>query len=61
MSELLTRYLDGELSETEKEMVEKQLAEKKELRDELENLQLARDAIKYYGLSRKWPGCTRKR
>ena len=52
-SDLLIRYLDGELSDNEKAEVEKKLAVNNTMQEELENLRLARDAVKSYGLSEK--------
>jgi tetratricopeptide (TPR) repeat protein len=49
-SEKLVQYLDGELSGIDKDDLEKQLAEDKNLQNELENLQLAREAVRSYGL-----------
>lgn len=50
MSEKLLQYFDGELQGIEKEELEKQLAVDKNLRDELENLALAKKAVRSYGL-----------
>lgn len=52
-TELLIQYLDGDLHGDELEMLEKRLAENVALRDELENLVLARQAVKSYGLKIK--------
>jgi hypothetical protein len=53
MSELLVRYLDGELEEDEKTNLEQKLATDNSLREELENLRISREAVKYYGLKEK--------
>ena len=53
MNELLIRYLDGELSGSEKEQLEKQLNTDKLLQEELQSLQLTRDAVRSYGLKQK--------
>ena len=50
LSEQLMRYLDGELSETERTQIEAQLAKDPDLRMELENLQLSREAVRQFGL-----------
>ncbi len=52
-TELLIQYLDGELRGTELEAIEKKLAESEALRDELENLALAKQAVMSYGLKEK--------
>jgi tetratricopeptide (TPR) repeat protein len=49
-TELLIQYLDGELSGEDLESLEKKLAESEVLRDELENLALAKQAVTRYGL-----------
>ncbi len=53
MSERLVLYLDGELSGSEKNMLEQQLAADKTLQGELESLQSTREAVKLYGLKQK--------
>lgn len=53
MSEKLLQYLDGELPESDKADLEQQLAANKTLRDELENLKLAREAVRSYGLKQE--------
>jgi tetratricopeptide (TPR) repeat protein len=53
MSEKLVLYLDGELSSSEKNTLEQQLAADKTLQDELESLQSTREAVKLYGLKQK--------
>jgi len=56
MSEKLLQYLDGELSGPEKTEMERELAENKQLQEELENLELARKAVNAYGLKQKVAG-----
>jgi tetratricopeptide (TPR) repeat protein len=56
MSEKLVQYLDGELPAGEKVDFEKQLASDKDLQNELENLQLARAAVRSYGLNKQVAG-----
>jgi tetratricopeptide (TPR) repeat protein len=53
MSEKLVLYLDGELSDSEKNILEQQLAADKTLQNELESLQSTRKAVKLYGLKQK--------
>jgi tetratricopeptide (TPR) repeat protein len=53
MPEKLVLYLDGELSGSEKNMLEQQLAADKSLQGELESLKSTREAIKLYGLKQK--------
>lgn len=53
ISEKLVQYLDGELSGSEKENIEKQLASDRDLQNELENLQLARGVVRSYGLKQQ--------
>lgn len=50
MSEILVQYLDGELGLADQQKVEKQLTEDPSLANELKNLQLAREAVKMYGM-----------
>lgn len=50
MSERLQQYLDGDLPAGEKDQLERELSANAQLREELENLQLAREAVKSYGL-----------
>ncbi|HSC39021.1 MAG TPA: hypothetical protein VLD19_14160 [Chitinophagaceae bacterium] len=52
-SELLIRYIDGELEDTEKAAVEKQIASDAALRQELDGLLLSLDAIRQYGLQQQ--------
>jgi tetratricopeptide (TPR) repeat protein len=49
-SEQLMRWLDGEMNEQEKQNFEKHLSSDQQLQGELNNLQLAREAIRSYGL-----------
>ena len=51
MSEKLMQNLDGELPAADKVQLEQQLASDAALREELENLQLAREAVRSYGLN----------
>lgn len=52
-TELLNQYLDGELDDSATQLLEKRLAEESSLRLELEQLKLAREAVKLYGLKMK--------
>lgn len=52
-SELLVQYLDGALSGSEKDNLERQLQVDASLKAELENLQLAREAVRSYGLKQQ--------
>ncbi|MEP7141956.1 MAG: hypothetical protein ABI707_03745 [Ferruginibacter sp.] len=52
-TELLIRYLDDELEGEQLEAVKKSIAENSAAREELENLRLAKEAIKSYGLKNK--------
>jgi tetratricopeptide (TPR) repeat protein len=52
-TEILIQYLDGELKGEELESLRKNLADNQSLRDELDNLQLARKAAERYGLKSK--------
>ena len=56
MSEQLLQYLDGILPDDEREGLEKQLATDKNLQEELENLRLAREAVRSYGLKKQVAG-----
>lgn len=56
MSEKLMQYLDGELPAADKVQLEQQLASDAALREELENLQLAREAVRSYGLKSRVAG-----
>jgi len=49
-SEKLIQYMDGELADSELETFEKLLSENSELQEELKNLELAKLAIRSYGL-----------
>ena len=55
-TEKLIRYLDGELTGSELAEFEKLAAGDNAVRDELENLGLARDAVESYGLKRQVAG-----
>lgn len=50
---ILTRYLDGELTAPEKEKLEEELLTNQSLKDELESLRLAREAVRLYGLKQQ--------
>ena len=52
-TETLIQYLDGELQGEELEILKKNLANNQSLREELENLQLAREAARRFGLKSK--------
>jgi len=52
-TELLIQYLDGELQGEDLEAVIKNLANDRSLREEFENLKLAREAMRSYGLKIK--------
>jgi tetratricopeptide (TPR) repeat protein len=52
-TELLIRYLDGELSGEEKTVLEQRLKQDKSLENELEYLQLAREAVRSYGMKKQ--------
>jgi tetratricopeptide (TPR) repeat protein len=52
-SDLLVQYLDNELSPEEKLRLENQLNQNTAMQQELENLTLAKQAIKTYGLKQK--------
>ncbi len=56
MTEVLVRYLDGELTGSEEEDLERQLAVDPALQQEYENLRLSRESIRYYGLKEKVAG-----
>jgi tetratricopeptide (TPR) repeat protein len=53
MPELLVRYMDGELSDSERAELEKKLAADASLQSELESLQLSREAIRRFGLQQQ--------
>src|SRR5690242_19839067 len=53
MDELLIRYLDRELTEHERMDFENQLSSNKELQEQLQSIQLTRDAVRSYGLKQK--------
>ncbi len=52
-SDLLVQYLDGELSPEERLQLENELKQNTAMQQELENLTLAKQAIKNYGLKQK--------
>ncbi|MBL7740031.1 MAG: hypothetical protein JNK14_12510 [Chitinophagaceae bacterium] len=56
MSEKLVLYLDGVLPENEKAELEKQLATDTVLQEELDNLKLAKEAVRNYGLKQEVSG-----
>jgi tetratricopeptide (TPR) repeat protein len=56
MSEKLVQYLDGALSEAEKNTVEHQLASDSLLKQEYENLLLVKESVRQYGLKEKVSG-----
>src|SRR4051812_38101818 len=49
--ETLMRYIDNEMSEAEKENFEKNLTSDPALRQQVERLLMAKDAVRYYGLA----------
>lgn len=53
MNEMLMRYLDGELTPVERQQVDRQLAEDDNLKKEYEQLVMARETVKQYGLQKK--------
>ncbi|MEI7736713.1 MAG: hypothetical protein WCI49_14700 [Ferruginibacter sp.] len=55
-TENLIRYLDGELSQAEMEALQTELDNNGSLKQELENLVLAKDVIRNYGLTQKVNG-----
>jgi tetratricopeptide (TPR) repeat protein len=56
----LMRYIDGEMTESEKIDFEKQLAADRSLKQALGDLQLAKDAVRSYGLKEKVSGIHRE-
>lgn len=54
--EQLMRYLDGEHSEAERKNFEQRLKDDIALKQELENLEMAREAVRSYGLKEKLTG-----
>jgi len=56
ISEKLVQYLDSELTGAEKEALEKQLSGDPSLQEELENLKLAREAVRSYALKQQVAG-----
>jgi len=59
--ELLMQYLDGDMSQPEREEFEKRLSSDESLRLQLEDLQTAREAIKMYGLKQQVAAVHRER
>src|SRR5689334_8870539 len=51
--ELLMRYLDGEMSQEEREELESKLLSDEGARRRLEDLQMSRAAVKLYGLKQR--------
>lgn len=51
--EILMKYLDGEMDQTEKEMFEQQLQKDVELQQKLESLQVAIASVQQYGTAEK--------
>src|SRR4051812_36375570 len=49
--EMLMRYIDNEMSEKEKDDFERNLTSDPALRQQLERLLMAKDAVQYYGLA----------
>jgi tetratricopeptide (TPR) repeat protein len=56
MREMLIRYLDGELSGSEKDSLERQLLADERLQQDYEQLVLARESVRQYGLQQKVAG-----
>src|SRR5947208_802981 len=52
-TDLLLQYLDNELDDSAKAAVENRLVRDQDLRDKLTTIQLARDAVKLYGLKKQ--------
>jgi tetratricopeptide (TPR) repeat protein len=52
----LMRYIDGEMTDSEKVEFEKRMATDVELQGEISNMQLAKEAVKQYGLKEKVAG-----
>ncbi len=52
-TERLISYIDGELDDAEKVLLQQQLEADTDMQAELENLSLAKDAVKHYGLVNK--------
>lgn len=55
-TEKLFRYLDGELSEAERKVLQNELENNTAMQQELDNLVLTKDVIKNYGLAQKVNG-----
>lgn len=58
--EKLMQYLDGEMGDSEKQEFEKKLATDVQLQAALEKLQLAKEAVRQYGLKEKVSGIHRQ-
>jgi tetratricopeptide (TPR) repeat protein len=56
MNDVLIRYLDGELNGIEKEKLEQQLLSDQNIRRQYEQLVLARESVRQYGLRKKIAG-----
>jgi hypothetical protein len=56
ISEKLVQYLDNELTGSEKESLEQQIAVDNKLKEELENLKATREAVKIFGLQERVAG-----
>ncbi len=56
----LMRYIDGEMTVNEKEEFEKRLATDELLQNELDGLQMAKEAVKTYGIKEKVAGIHRQ-
>jgi tetratricopeptide (TPR) repeat protein len=56
MSDILIRYLDGELSGIEKEKLEQQMLSDQNIRQQYEQFVLARESVRQYGLQQKVAG-----
>ena len=56
VNEVMIRYLDGDLSGIEKEKLEQQLLSDQNIRQQYEQLVLARESVRQYGLQQKVSG-----
>lgn len=56
MNEMLMRYLDNELPPNEREKLDRQMAEDANMKKEYEQLVMAREAVRQYGLQKKVSG-----
>ena len=56
MNEMLIQYLDGELTGTDRDKLERQLNTDANLRQDYEQLVLAREAVRQYGLQQRVAG-----